>query len=285
MEVFFYAMKLRIAIQGFEGSYHQHAADNFFRRSVDVVPAISFHQLVRMAEDKNQTEGAVMAIENSIAGSIGPNYSLLLQSNLKIVGEIYTRIHHNLMALPGTKISDLKEVWSHPMAIEQCRKFFLDYPEIGLIEKPDTALSAKQVAEGKLEGVGAIASESAAKLFDLEILEKGIETVKNNYTRFLILSREEALNGTFEANKASLHFRVSHEPGSLLKALNIIAENGLNLSKIQSFPVIKEEWKYYFHADLEFSDLEDYERTIEQLKSVTSMLNVLGVYKKGETIL
>ncbi len=278
-------MKLRIAIQGYEGSYHQRAAEHYFKRTVDVLPAHTFQDLVWLAEDKSKTEGAIMAIENSIAGSIGPNYTLLLKSNLKIVGEIYTRIEHNLMALPGTKIEDLKEVRSHHMAIEQCRKFFHQYPDVHLVEAPDTALSAREIAEGNLQGIGAIASDTAAKLYGLEVLGKGIETVKNNYTRFLILSREEALNGTHEANKASVHFRVSHDPGSLLKALEIISANGLNMSKIQSFPVIDEEWRYYFHVDLEFAELARYEATIEGLKGVTEMLNVLGVYKKGETIL
>ena len=170
-------------------------------------------------------------------------------------------------------MEDIKEVRSHHMAIQQCRKYFHDYPNIDLIETFDTALSAKEIAEQNEADVAAIASETAAKLYGLEIIAPGIETVKNNYTRFLVLSREQALNGTFEANKASIHFRVSHEPGSLLKALNIIYDQGLNLSKIQSFPVIEEEWRYYFHCDLEFDDLDAYERTIEALHSVTDLMN------------
>ena len=277
-------MKLRIAIQGYEGSYHHSAANNYFKRSVEVLPCRTFQDLIWATEDKSKTEGSIMAIENSIAGSINPNYSLLMESNVKIVGEIYTGIHHNLMALPGTKISDLKEVRSHHMAIQQCRKFFHSYPEINLMEDVDTALSAREIQEKQEQCVGAIASETAAKLYGLEILSAGIETVKNNYTRFLVLSREQALNGTYEANKSSIHFRVSHESGSLMKALGIIAKHGLNLSKIQSFPVIEEEWMYYFHCDLEFSNLDAYERTIEELKSHTKMLNVLGVYQKGKTV-
>lgn len=278
-------MKLRIAIQGYEGSYHHRAAENFFRRSVDVLPCRTFQDLIKATSDKSKTEGSVMAIENSIAGSIGPNYSLLMESNLKIVGEIYTRIEHCLMAMPGTKVEELTEVRSHHMAIQQCRKYFEDYPEALLVETADTALSAKELAVSKEPNVGVIASKQAAEIYGLEVIAQGIETVKNNYTRFLVLSREEALNGTFEANKASIHFRVSHKSGSLMKALEVITKEGLNLSKIQSFPVIEEEWRYYFHCDLEFEDLDAYERVIEGLRKVTEMLNVLGVYKKGRTVL
>lgn len=278
-------MKLRIAIQGYEGSYHHSAAENFFRRTVEVVPCRTFQDLIKATGDKDRTEGSVMAIENSIAGSIGPNYSLLMESELKIVGEIYRRISHNLMAVPGTKVKDLREVRSHHMAIQQCRKFFNEYPNALLVETADTALSAKELAASKEPNVAAIASKQAAEIYGLEIIASGIETVKNNYTRFLVLSREEALNGTFEADKASVHFRVSHKPGSLMRALEVITNQGLNLSKIQSFPVIEEEWQYYFHCDLEFEDLDAYERTIEGLKGHTEMLNVLGVYKKGRTVL
>ena len=278
-------MRLKIAIQGAEGSYHHSAAESFFRRRIDIVPVKSFQEVIRVAENREKTDGAVMAIENSIAGSIGPNYSLLLNSKLKIVGEIYIRIKHSFMALPGTRVDEITEVQSHPMAIEQCRKFFDQYPQIDLIEGLDTATCARTIAENQTKGVGVIAGEKAAALYELEILESSIETVKNNYTRFLVLSREEALNGTFEADKASIHFRVSHDPGSLLKVLNILAKHDLNLSKIQSFPVIKEEWRYYFHCDLEFKELEHYEAAIEDLLGVTEMLNELGVYKKGVTIL
>ena len=223
-----------------------------------------------------------MAIENSIAGSIMPNYTLLMESTLTIVGEIYVQIHHQLMALPGTKIEDLKEVHSHYMAIQQCRNFFASYPHIHLVETADTALAARDIALQGLKNTAAIASLTAAELYNLEILARGIETVKNNYTRFLILSRDAT--SVEDPNKASVHFRVSHAPGSLLKALEVISGNGLNLSKIQSFPVIEEEWRYYFHCDLEFENIDQFEKAKEGLKCVTEMLRVLGVYHKGETI-
>jgi prephenate dehydratase len=273
----------RIAIQGYEGSYHQRAANHYFNHQLDVLPAHTFQDLVKYAMDASKTEGAVMAIENSIAGSIMPNYTLLMESSLTIVGEIYVQIHHQLMALPGTKMADLTEVHSHYMAIQQCRNFFEIYPKIHLVETPDTALAAKDIAEKGLTNTAAIASISAAELYNLEILAKGIETVKNNYTRFLILSRDAT--SVEQPDKASVHFRVSHAPGSLLKALQVISDKGLNLSKIQSFPVIEEEWRYYFHCDLEFEQLSQLESALESLKGATEMLRVLGVYHKGETII
>lgn len=280
---FLLPMKKRIGIQGYKGSYHEQAAKHYFGKEIDVVPARTFQDLVRMGEDAGQTDGAIMAIENSIAGSIIQNYTLLLESHLKVVGEIYLRINHQLMALPGTTIGQLAEVHSHHMAIHQCRKFFHDYPEIHLVETADTALSAQEIKEKKLANVGAIAGKQAAELYGLQILAAGIETVKNNYTRFLILSREEVLNGHVP-NKASLHFRVSHNPGSLMKALATIAEHGLNVSKIQSFPVIEEEWRYYFHCDVEFTQRDAFDRALDGLKRATEMLRVLGIYQKGETI-
>ena len=273
----------RIAIQGYEGSYHQRAAAHYFNHQLVVLPAHTFQDLVKYAMDDSKTEGAVMAIENSIAGSIMPNYTLLMESSLSIVGEIYVQIHHQLMALPGTKIEDLKEVHSHYMAIQQCRNFFEKYPDIHLVETPDTALAAREIAEKGLEKTAAIASLSAAELYNLEILAKGIETVKNNYTRFLILSRDAT--SVEKPDKASVHFRVSHAPGSLLKALQVISNHGLNLSKIQSFPVIEEEWRYYFHCDLEFEEMSQLVSALEELKGATEMLRVLGVYHKGETII
>jgi len=275
---------MKIAIQGFEGCYHQVAAEHYMHSSIDCVPCRTFRELVKTASSDKQVDGAIMAIENSIAGSIIPNYTLLLGSDLKIVGEIYTRISHQLMVLPGQTIDDLKEVHSHPMAIEQCRKFFDGYPDIHLVETADTALSARNVSENNEKTIGAIAGKRAAELYGLDIIGAGIETVKNNYTRFLILSREHALNGN-GANKASLHFKVHHGPGSLQQALEIFTRYGINLSKIQSFPVIEKEWQYYFHCDLEFQDRQQYEEAINALKPATEMLNILGVYKKGETIL
>ena len=285
MEAFFYAMNLsRIGIQGVEGSFHQLAAKHYFSGEVKVVPAQSFGELIGLAEDKFTTDSAVMAIENSIAGSIMPNYLLLLESGLHVVGEIYLRIAQNLMVMPGVKIEDLKEVHSHHMAIQQCRQFFKQYPDIHLVETDDTAKSAAYVAENQLSNIGAIAGINAADLYDLGIIFPHIETVKNNFTRFLILERtgnERHQNGF---NKASIHFKVAHGPGCLLKALDVLAQLGISMSKIQSFPVVEKEWQYYFHCDIEFETKGQFEEAIESMRSVTEMLNILGIYKKGETV-
>ena len=286
MEVFFYAMILpKIVIQGVKGSFHQVAAENYFSGAIEIVPAHSFQELIEMAEDSVHSDSAVMAIENSIAGSIMPNYLILLESDLHVVGEVYLRIGQNLMVSPGVKIEDLKEVHSHHMAIQQSRKFFKNYPHIHLVETEDTALSAKHVSDNKLTDVGAIASLSASQLYDLEIIHPHIETVKNNFTRFLILSRDgngEVQNGF---NKASIHFKVAHGPGCLVQALKVLDELGISMSKIQSFPVVEKEWQYYFHCDIEFDTKEQFDQAITSMKKVTEMLKVLGVYKKGETII
>ncbi len=274
----------RIAIQGIEGSFHQAAALHYYEEEINVVPSRSFHELVDFAEDSARTEGAVMAIENSIAGSIMPNYLLLLESCLHAVGEVYLRIAQNLMTRPSVSIENLKEVHSHPMAIQQCRQFFKGFPHIHLVETEDTAVSAKYVAENQLNDVGVIAGSVAADLYGLQIIFPHIETVKNNYTRFLILSREGNDEKTNGFNKATIHFKVSHTPGSLVKALSIISDHGLNLSKIQSFPVVQKEWQYYFHGDIEFDDREQFNQAFSELENATDMLRILGIYKKGETV-
>jgi prephenate dehydratase len=273
----------KIAIQGYEGSFHQIAAEGYFHKNIDIVPCQSFSELALKCSQTGVTDAAVMAIENSIAGSILSNYHLLQEADLFIKGEIYLQISQHLMALPGQSIDDIHEVRSHPMAIYQCREFFKYFPDMLLVETADTALSAKKVREENLVGVGAIASDKAAKLYDLEIIERNIETVHNNYTRFLILGRKENKIDA-SANKASLYFGVNNESGSLAKALTALAEVNVNVSKIQSFPVIKKEWEYYFHLDIEFDSLEQYELGIEALKAFSNKLRVLGVYQKGKTL-
>lgn len=274
----------KIIIQGIKGSFHELAAERYFSDKIQTIPAHSFQDLIDWAENDTQADSAIMAIENSIAGSIMPNYLLLLESKLHVVGEIYLQIAQNLMVFPKVKVEDLIEVHSHPMAIQQCRKFFRDYPHIHLVETEDTAKSAKYVAENRVLNVGAIAGSNAAKLYGLEITHQHIETVKNNFTRFLILSRignEEAQN---DFNKASIHFKVAHGTGCLVKALSVLAQLGISMSKIQSFPVVEKEWQYYFHCDIEFDSKEQFEEAIASMRKVTEILKVLGVYKKGETV-
>ncbi len=276
-------VKHKIAIQGYEGSFHQIAAEGYFHESIDIVPCRSFSELAHKCSDPNQIDAAMMAIENSIAGSILSNYQLLQEENLHIQGEIYLQIGQHLMTLPGQRLEDIQEVRSHPMAIYQCRQFLRTMSNASVVETEDTALSAKQVSEENLKGVAAIASKKAAELYNLEILAKNIEAVHNNYTRFLVLGREPN-DIDRSANKASLYFGVKHEPGSLAKALTAMAEANVNVTKIQSFPVIKKEWEYYFHLDVEFDSLNQYKAVLEAIETNSNRLRVLGVYKKGVTL-
>lgn len=269
-----------IAIQGFEGSFHQVAARQFFGKNVSVVCCASFRELIKRAGDKKQTDGALMAIENSIAGSILPNYNLLQQSDLKIVGEVYLHIKQNLLVNPGVSLEDIREVHSHPMAILQCLDFLEKY-NWKLVETEDTALSAKHVQQYKSKHIAAIANRLSAELYNLNIIVPGIHTVKNNYTRFLVLKRTADAEPVENANKASISFSTDHTRGSLAKVLTNIAQAGVNLSKLQSFPKPGSNWKYYFHADLEFENIDHYKTLIKSLLQITSELKVYGVYHSG----
>lgn len=272
---------MRISIQGYEGSFHQMAAQQFFGKNVGVIPCATFRDVVRLASNKKESDGGVMAIENSIAGSILANYNLLQRSNLVITGEVYLQIRQNLLVNPGVKIDDIREVHSHPMAIQQCFDF-LDKHDWKLVETEDTALSAKHVHQHKSKHIAAIASKLAAELFDLEVLAANIHTLKNNYTRFLILKREETAQKIDGADKASVSFHTDHSRGSLSKVLAKIAEDGINLSKLQSFPIPDTDFKYSFHADMEFEHIKQFEQVIEHIKPLTEYLKIYGVYKRGE---
>ena len=272
--------KFRVSIQGFEGSFHQEASRQFFGKDVEVICCSTFREVVKIAANKKESEGGVMAIENSIAGSILPNYNLLQKSNLKIVGEVYLQIKQNLLVNRGVTLDDIKEVHSHPMAIQQCFGF-LDKYNWKLIESEDTALSAKHIHQHKSKHIAAIASKLAAELYDLDIIAPGIQTLKHNYTRFLVLQREEDVNEIADANKASINFHTDHSKGSLAKVLTKIAEEGVNLSKLQSFPIPGSDWKYSFHADVEFDDLKQFNKVVKGMKALTEELKVYGVYKNG----
>ena len=221
-----------------------------------------------------------MAIENSIAGSILPNYNLLQKSNLKIAGEVYLQIKQHLLVNPGVKLEDIREVHSHPMAIQQCLEW-LDKYNWKLIETEDTALSAKHIHQHKSKHIAGIASKLAAELFDLHMIAPNIHTMRNNYTRFLILQREENNISTAGADKASVNFHTDHSRGSLAKVLTKIAEGGINLSKLQSFPIPGSDFKYSFHADMEFESLEQFNSVIEEIKPLIAGLKIYGVYKSG----
>ena len=274
-------MSLKISIQGYEGSFHQMAARYFFGRDVQVIPCDTFKEVVKLASAKKEADGGVMAIENSIAGSILANYNLLQRSSLVITGEIYLQIKQNLLVNPGVKLEDIREVHSHPMAIQQCFDY-LDKYDWKLVETEDTALSAKHIHQHKSKHVAAIASKLAAELFDLEIMAPNIHTLKNNYTRFLILRREELSQKIDHPDKASVNFQTDHSRGSLARVLTKIAEDGVNLSKLQSFPIPGTEFKYSFHADMEFQHLDQFEKVIEDIKPLTEHLKIYGVYKRGE---
>ncbi|MES1223659.1 MAG: prephenate dehydratase [Bacteroidota bacterium] len=276
-------MSTKVSIQGYEGSFHQEAARQFFGKQVEVIPCATFREVIRIASNKKESDGGVMAIENSIAGSILPNYNLLQKSNLRVVGEIYLHIGQNLMVNPGVTLKDIREVHSHPMAIQQCLEY-LDKHEWKLVETEDTALSAKHIHQHRSKHVAAIASKLAAELFGLHIIGQNIQTMKNNYTRFLIIQREETTKQIEDANKASVNFHTDHSRGSLAKVLTKIAEGGINLSKLQSFPIPGSNWQYSFHADMEFDSLEQFNGVIENIKPITAELKVYGVYRKGKTV-
>jgi prephenate dehydratase len=272
---------IRVAIQGYEGSFHQEAARKFFGKSVEVIPCATFREVVRIASSRKESEGGVMAIENSIAGSILPNYNLLGKSSLRIVGEVYLQIRQQLLANHGVALEDIREVHSHPMAIQQCVDF-LDGQGWKLVETEDTALSAKFVRQRKSRHVAAIASKLAAEQYDLQVLAPNIHTMKNNHTRFLILEREQTARMVEGADKASINFHTDHSRGSLARVLTAIADGGMNLSKLQSFPIQGSDFKYNFHADLEFDSLAQFERVADKVRSLTDSFRILGVYKKGQ---
>ena len=276
-------MAIKVSIQGYEGSFHQVAAQSFFGKEVEVIPCATFREVVKIAANKKESDGGVMAIENSIAGSILPNYNLLKKSNLQIVGEVYLQIHQNLLVNHGVTLDDIKEVHSHPMALLQCLDY-LDQYNWKLVETEDTALSAKHIHKHKSKHIAAIASKLAADLYDLDVIAPKIQSEKANYTRFLVVQKGGAEVETEVANKASLNFQVTHTKGSLAKVLTTIAEADVNLSKLQSFPIPGSDWKYSFHADMEFQSLQQFKDVIKAIQPLTEALKVYGIYKKGKTI-
>jgi prephenate dehydratase len=268
------------AIQGYEGSFHQEATQQFFGKEAEVIPCATFREVVKIAANKKESDGGVMAIENSIAGSILANYNLLQKSGLKIIGEVYLQIKQNLLVNRGVKLEDIREVHSHTMAIQQCHDF-LDKHKWKLVETEDTALSAKHIHQHKSKHIAAIASKLAAELFDLDMIAPGIQTMKNNYTRFLVLKSEDADIIIEDANKASVNFHTDHSKGSLAKVLTKIADGGINLSKLQSFPIPGSDFKYSFHADMEFDSPEQFNEVMKSIKPLTAGMKIYGIYKRG----
>lgn len=273
-------MNMKVSIQGYEGSFHQMAAQKFFGKQTTVLPCATFNDVIKTTTSK-EADAGIMAIENSIAGSILPNYNLLQKSNLVIIGEVYLQIDQNLLVNNDVRLEDIKEVHSHPMALQQCFSFLEKY-NWKLIETEDTALSAKHIHQHKSKHIAAIASKLSAELFNLKIIAPNIHTMKNNYTRFLVLQNLNDAQKVNNANKASVNFHTDHSKGSLAKVLTNIADADINLSKLQSFPIPGSNFKYSFHADLEFDNIAQFESVIETMKSITDYLKIYGVYKNGK---
>ena len=276
----FFFMKKNIGIQGIKGSFHHIVANNFFGKEIHLAEFLSFEEMIYNLNN-GKIDYAVMAIENSTAGSIIPNYALIDEYDVSIVGEYYLQITHNLMALKGQSLEDIKEVQSHPMALLQCRDFFKNNSSITLVEEKDTAQIAKKIADNKLKGLGAIASELACKIYDLEIIKENIQTIKQNQTRFVILQNIRPSENK-NINKASLKFELDHKRGSLATILNVLSDCKLNLTKIQSMPKIQTPWRYSFFVDVTFDNKEHYFKAKSIVEIMAKEFKVLGEYKNAK---
>ncbi len=271
----------KVVIQGYPGSYHDIACHAYFNLHDNVlVCADSFTVLAENITSDSSIDYGLMAIENSIAGSIIQNYKIIKDYNLSIIGEIYLRIEHCLMCHPTTSIEQITEIHSHEMAIKQCHQYLNQFADIKLINDEDTALSAKRIQQSNSLHIAAIASERAAKLYGLKILAKGIEDNDQNYTRFFVVQKEKTLQT--KGNKASISVRLDHQPGSLLAVLQKIYDHQINLSKLQSFPVLGELSQYFFHMDLEFEEEEKYYECIAAISKNTLEMVEFGMYKKAD---
>jgi len=270
-----------VAIQGIKGSFHHIVSLQYFDKPVDIIECMTFDRVVESLIT-GESDAAIMALENSIAGSIIPNYALINNNGLHIVGEHYLDIQHNLMALPNQDIEDIKEVYSHPMALLQCKEFFRDYPHIKLIEDKDTAEVAERIHNKQLKKIGAIASTMAAEIFQLNVLAPSIQTIKHNETRFAIIKRLNSEIPENEINKASLKFEADHKRGSLATILNVMSDCKLNLTKIQSLPIIETPWKYAFFVDVTFESFADFKKAKSIIDIMAQNFKVFGEYKNAK---
>ncbi len=274
----------KIAIQGVQGCFHEIAARAYFKdEELEFIGCDSFKKVFDMMKKDSSLIG-VVAIENTIAGSLLQNHDLLRNSNSWIVGEYKLRITQNLCALPTDDINSITEVHSHPIALMQCADFLESHPQWKLVEKEDTAMSAKKVADMHQQGCAVICSTLAAELYGLQILKDGIETNKRNFTRFLVLADRwiaEDLNKGKKINKSSLVFAVSHSPGALSKVLTIFSFYDINLTKIQSLPIVGREWEYLFYIDLTFDNYLRYKQSLDAIIPLTKNLKILGEYESG----
>ncbi len=274
----------RIAIQGIEGSFHDIAAHQYFGdEDIELICCESFERVFE-ALHSDPTVIGMAAIENTIAGSLLHNYELLRDSGAAIVGEHKLRIKHSFMCLPDDDWADIREVHSHPVALMQCREFLDRHDTLKVVEASDTAGAARAVGQGQMHGHAAIGSARVADLYGLKVLEEGIETNKHNFTRFLVFanpSRANLLRDIRSTDKASIVFSLPHEEGSLSQVLSVLSFYKLNLTKIQSLPIIGREWEYMFYVDVQFTDYTRYSQGIDAIRPLTSGLKILGEYKHG----
>lgn len=277
----------RIAIQGTLGSFHDIAAHNYFKgEEIELICCATFEDVFNAVQQDSKVIG-MAAIENTIAGSLLHNYELLKQSNLQIVGEHKLRISHCICCLPEEDWEDITEVNSHPIALMQCRDFLSRHPKMKVVEAEDTALSAEIIKKGNVKGHAAICSRAAAEMYGMKVLEDSIETNKHNFTRFLVVAdpwqADELKHRSHRANKSSVVFTLPHAEGSLSQVLSILSFYRINLTKIQSLPIIGREWEYQFYVDVVFDDLLRYKQSITAITPLTKELKILGEYEDGQS--
>ena len=278
-------MKKKVAIQGIAGCYHDIAARNYYEgEEIEIIPCNTFPDVISTIK-KDPSIVGLMAIENTIAGSLLQNHELIRESGLRVTGEYKLRISHSLVALPGTSIHDITEVNSHPIALMQCTEFLNTLPNAKVVEKEDTAMSARWIAENHMEGHAAICGKLAAQIYGMEVLAEGIETNKRNFTRFLSIADRwvaDEIMRDVDKNKSSLVFAVPHTSGSLSKVLAVLSFYDMNLTKIQSLPIIGREWEYLFYVDLTFTDFARYQKALDAIQPLTKDLKILGEYAEGK---
>ena len=278
-------MKKKVAIQCIAGCYHDIAARNYYEgEEIEIIPCNTFPEVISTIK-KDPSIVGLMAIENTIAGSLLQNHELIRESGLRVTGEYKLRISHSLVALPGTSIHDITEVNSHPIALMQCTEFLNTLPNAKVVEKEDTAMSARWIAENHIEGHAAICGKLAAEIYGMEVLAEGIETNKRNFTRFLSIADRwvaDEIMRDVDKNKSSLVFAVPHTSGSLSKVLAVLSFYDMNLTKIQSLPIIGREWEYLFYVDLTFTDYARYQKALDAIQPLTKDLKILGEYAEGK---
>ena len=270
---------IKVAIQGFKGAFHQDAAELYFNTPLELVECLTFKELVNSVTE-GRAEKGVMAIENSLVGSILQNYTLIRESDLTIEGEVFLRISQHLIGISGQRVEDIKEIHSHPMAIAQCDDFIQSIPHVKVFATHDTALSARDIALNQIKGVAAIASERAAREYGLEVIASSIESNHNNYTRFVVIGKNTK-HSYSSANKASVAFSLAHKVGSLQAALQSFSRYGVNLTMLQSLPQVGNPWEYYFHTDAVFRHIDDFGLALDSLKTIANEVKVLGIYTTG----